>query len=122
MNTIGRFTFFLFLATGIVTQGTVVPETNKLEAHFDQYSSSNETHHDNITDTEHSHTHKHSENEEEHEHHHEHNTSPQGSLKLLNIKSFSITNTSIQEDEQNYFVKLMISSEHPFSIFRPPIS
>jgi ABC-type Zn2+ transport system substrate-binding protein/surface adhesin len=122
MNTIGRLTFSLFFVACIIAQGNAVPEVNNLVAHLERYSYIDEAHHDNIADTEHGHKHKHSENEEEHEHHHEHNTSPQSNLKLISNKSFSLINISAEEIEQNFFVELMVSTEHPFSIFRPPIS
>lgn len=115
------FSFFILLLS-LTVQGLQVVGSDGAIGHLEKYLTHNENHHDNIAETEHSHTHKHSEEGEEHEHQHEHQSSTQGSFNLLSNKSFKLINISMEEQSHNFLIKLMISSDHPCSIFRPPIS
>jgi len=110
----------LTLSISFVSQGLFLPESD-LEAHLknSRYISSNG--HDNIADSEHTHIHKHSEDGEEHEHHHDHIGSAQSSLKLIVISDINLRIQSSSEYRHDFNYKLMLPSDYPLSIFRPPI-
>ncbi len=121
MNYCIKLTLFTFLILCLGTQGLFFNSAEDINSHLENYSEFSETHHDNIADVEHSHTHKHSEDGEEHEHHHDHSNTPQPSIKLLASISFKIIEVAYEKLENNYSTKAMHSTEHPSSIFRPPI-
>ena len=117
-----KLTLFTFLILCLATQGFIFNSAEDINSHFDSYSEFSETKHDNIADDDHSHSHKHSENGEEHEHHHNHSSTSQQSIKLLVNISFKLIEIVYEKSENHYSNKAMSSTEHPSSIFRPPIS
>ena len=121
MCVFNRVFFLLSLTVSIISQGSVILQIEDIDSHLEHYTYNDDSHHDNIADSEHSHTHKHNKDDEEHEHHHDHNATPQVNLKLLSVKSLVIINLSIIEESHKFFRKILISSEYPSAIFRPPI-
>jgi hypothetical protein len=120
-----KLTLLTFLILCFGTHGLLFNSAEDITSHFESYSKFSDTHHDNIADVEHSHTHththKHSEDGEEHEHHHDHSSTPQQPIKLLASISFKILEVVYEELKNIYSTKAMNSTEHPSSIFRPPI-
>lgn len=89
------------------------------ENHFRIYSILNSTLHENIDDRKTHHSHKHSENGDEHSH--EHNTISHYDLNYLN-QEFKLDYTAKEIVKKTFLIlKNLISSPHPFSLFRPPI-
>lgn len=114
-----------FLSLALVV-GLINPTSNSFssqnaEQHLKLYSEHEETGHDNIADSEHTHSHKHSEGGDEHEHSHDHlnlNFNPLIILNHFSIKTLSKTSTALEIFFMN---QNLTSTEHPSSIFRPPI-
>ncbi len=116
---------FVYLSLCVCLQSQVYFDLNSKAdfdaSHLESYAQFNSTEHDNI-DEEHYHTHKHSEDGEEHEHHHEHTVPNLGQFQFI-IQSQVFKNTIIAfKVREGFYSKNYFSSEHPFEIFRPPIS
>lgn len=116
-----RIFFLITFSMSFIAQGFFTLSENDVSSHLEKYAHCNETHHDNIADTEHTHSHKHSEDGEEHEHHHDHLGSTQTNVKLTSTDTVKINNESLGEVRQNFAYTQMASSDFLFSIFRPPI-
>jgi len=109
-----------------VSQAQALVVTSNSETHLDKFSEYNSSHHESIDDfsedDSHKHTHKHREDGEEHEHEHEHSKIAQADSKVL-MQSYKITSQDIEFDScLIFFDKNLVSSFHPFEIFRPPIA
>jgi len=91
-------------------------------SHLNEYSRFNVTHHDNLDDDVHSHKHKHSEDGDEHEHNHEHSKIVQSDFKILCNSHKIVAKVRIIEISNGFREKNLISSPHPFEVFRPPIA
>ncbi len=92
--------------------------------HLNAYTQVNESHHDNIDDTQqmHTHTHKHSEDGEEHEHNHEHLKISQHEIKALShSKIIKITYKEFNNN-RSFIEKTFTSTPPPIELLRPPIS
>ncbi len=116
--------FCLLLCVCLFWQMRPSLELKSVETHLDKFSKYNVTHHDNIDDEaqKHAHKHKHGQDGEEHEHNHDHTKVTQNEIKVLSTP-YQIVNRSVEVKSKNYFFeKTLISSPHPFGIFRPPIS
>jgi hypothetical protein len=105
----------------VAGQLSMSPEKSDIDSHITKYSRYNVTHHDNIDDEAHAHTHKHSEDGDEHEHSHEHSKVTQSEIKLLNHSVKVLAEITIIEANQDFIEKNLISSPHPFEVYRPPI-
>ena len=96
MNALSRLFLLLAIATCIVAHASVLSELKGLDSHLERYTYSDLAHHD-------------------------HPSSAQVSLRLLSSKSIHMLNISTTKEDQSLVIKSMISSEYPFSIFRPPV-
>lgn len=113
---------FTIFVISLVVQGLNDNFSYDLSLHIEAYSEMNETHHDNIATEEHSHVHRHSENGDEHEHHHDHSNVFQQSIKLITPLVFKAFHMAYEKLLNYYSYKSMFSTEHPLSVFRPPIA
>ena len=123
LNNLGKI-FCLFLCVCLSWQMRSLLKLKSVDTHLDEFAQYNVTYHDNIDNGEqkHAHGHKHSKDGEEHEHNHDHEKITQSDIKVLST-SHLLVNISFELKIKNIFYeKILISSPHPFVIFRPPIS
>lgn len=120
--------FYVLLCVCLFWQVRTSPELKSINTHLREFSQHNVTHHDNIDEEiqKYVHKHKHGKNDEEHEHNHDHSKLTdklsQSEMKALNT-ACNVVNHSIEIKTKNIFSKkTLISTPHPFGIFRPPIS
>ncbi|MCO4794941.1 MAG: hypothetical protein KC493_14585 [Bacteriovoracaceae bacterium] len=112
------------MCTGLLCQIQLSFEYKDIDTHLGEFSKYNVTHHDNIDDevTDHVHKHKHSQDGEEHDHNHDHTKVSQYEVKVLDNSQNLIYFLAIPKSKNNFSYRILISSPHPFGIFRPPIS
>ena len=120
MNNILKFLVCLSLCL----QSGFAVESDNTEKHLLNYSSLNNTAHDNIDDTveDHSHRHRHSENGEEHEHKHSHAEISYSQFKVFYSEQTININFNVTKSNILFAYKSHHSSPPTFCIFRPPIS
>lgn len=112
--------------TSLVTQGQngyVEKESSaSLTQHLEEYSSLNQTHHDNIDDTPHSHSHRHSEDGEEHEHHHEHKKILSPEIQIFASVENYLSMPFLRLVKNHFREPCSFSQFYLKKLLRPPIS
>lgn len=121
---IKNLTIFITV-TILVFQGVAVSEVSTLENHLNLYPAQehSKTAHENIDTNEHTHTHKHkhSDEDEEHDHSHDHLNFAHN-LVLSSERAFEIaTDLVVSKSQSNFQNVFHFSTQHPSTLFRPPI-
>lgn len=119
-----KYLNIFILGISLLVGKGIFDNTENYDSHINAYSHVNQTHHDNIDDTEkeHVHCHKHTEDGEEHEHKHEHSKLNQLEVKVLVSVESIKTQAIYLKQTQGFKDKNLISSPHLLQIFRPPIA